>query len=83
MAEIENMFYQVRVKEEDQDFLRFLWWPKGDMAMEPEEYCLTVHLFGAGSSPGCPNFALKRAAHDTTGTVNDFAHDSFSRPTMI
>ena len=25
---------------------------------------MTVHLFGAGSSPGCSNFSLKRTAED-------------------
>ena len=25
---------------------------------------MTVHLFGAGSSPGCSNFALKHTAED-------------------
>ena len=25
---------------------------------------MTVHLFGAASSPGCANFGLKRAAND-------------------
>ena len=25
---------------------------------------MTVHLFGAGSSPGCSNFALKRTSED-------------------
>ena len=64
MADIEQMFYQVKVKEEDQDFLRFLWWPDGDFTAEPEEYCMAVHLFGAASSPGCSNYALKRTAHD-------------------
>ena len=64
MADVEKMFYQVKVKEEDQDFLRFLWWTNGDLAVEPEEYCMTVHLFGGGSSPGCSNFALKRTAGD-------------------
>ena len=29
-----------------------------------EEYCLTVHLFGAVSSPACANYALKRTADD-------------------
>lgn len=27
MADIEGMFHQVRVKEEDRNLLRFLWWP--------------------------------------------------------
>ena len=64
MADIEKMFFQVKVPREDQNFLRFLWWPNGDLTQEPQEYCMTVHLFGAGSSPGCSNFALKRTAED-------------------
>ena len=62
MADIEKMFYQVKVKKADQDFLRFLWWHNGILTKEPEEYCMTVHLFGGGSSPGCSNFALKCTA---------------------
>ena len=27
MADVEAMFHQVRVKADDQDTLRFLWWP--------------------------------------------------------
>ena len=36
----------------------------GDTSTEPKEYRMTVHLFGAVSSPACANFALKRAAED-------------------
>ena len=43
------MFFQVKVKKEDQNFLRFLWWSNGDLTQEPQEHCMTVHLFGAGS----------------------------------
>ena len=64
VADIEKMFYQVKVKKADQDFLRFLWWPNGILPKEPEEYCMTVHLFGGGSSSGCSNFALKYIAED-------------------
>lgn len=28
MRDIKAMFYQVKVAEEDKDFLRFLWWPR-------------------------------------------------------
>ena len=31
---------------------------------EPKEYRMTVHLFGAASSPECSNFALKTTADD-------------------
>ena len=58
MADIEAMFYQVRVAEEDQTFLHFLWWPEGNLDENLEEYQMVVHLFGAASSPACSNFAL-------------------------
>ena len=34
------------------------------MDSDPEEYRMTVHLFGATSSPGCANFTLKKVASD-------------------
>ena len=49
MADIEAMVYQVFVSEEQRDFLRFLWWPNGDLTAQIEEYRMTVHLFGAVS----------------------------------
>lgn len=64
MADIEAMFYQVRVPSSDCDALRFLWWPNGDLDEQPEEYEMRVHLFGGASSPSCANFALKKTAKD-------------------
>ena len=64
MADIVKMFFQVKVKKENQNFFRFLWWSNGDLTQEPQEHCMTVHLFGAGSSPGYSKFALKRKAED-------------------
>ncbi len=64
MADIEAMFYQVRVAPEDCDMLRYLWWPQGDLTKEPEAYRMLVHLFGAVSSPSCANYALKKTATD-------------------
>ena len=60
--DIEAMFYQVKVPVQYRDFLRFLWWRNGDTSKEPEEYRMTVHLFGSPWSPGCSNFALNTAA---------------------
>ena len=59
IGDIEKMFYQVKVKPEHQDYLRFLWWPNGDFTKELAEFKMTVHLFGAVSSPSCANFALR------------------------
>ena len=64
MADIEAMFYQVQVPIEQRDFLRFLWWPGGDLNAELKEYRMTVHPFGTVSSPSCANYALRKTADD-------------------
>ena len=64
MSDVEAMFHQVRVNPEDRSALQFLWWPDGNLYLEPEELMMTVHLFGAVSSPSCANFALKKTAED-------------------
>lgn len=55
VADIEGMFHQVRVKPEDHDALRFMWWPDDDLSKETIEYTMQVHLFGS---------LLRRAVRD-------------------
>ncbi len=64
MADIQSMFYQVRIDKKDRDMLRYLWWPGGDLTRSLEEYRMLVHPFGAVSSPSCANFALRKIAED-------------------
>ena len=59
MADVRKMFYQVKVRREDRDYLRFLWFPNNDLNKEPREYRITVHVFGAVSSPSVSNFVLQ------------------------
>ena len=81
ICDIEAMFHQVKVNEEYRDLLRFLWWENGDLTKQPKEYRMTVHLFGATSSPGCANFALKSTANDYEAefgtTAADFLRNDF------
>ena len=63
-ADIEAMFHQVRVQNDDCDALRFLWWPNGDLKAQPKHYKMQVHLFGATSSPSCAAYAFKKTAVD-------------------
>ena len=67
------MFHQVKIPETDVDFLRFLWWPGGDTTQALREFRMTVHLFGAVSSPSCANFALKQTAEDNEGKADSSA----------
>ena len=64
LADIESMFYQVQVPKAQRSYLRFLWWPDGNIENDLTEYEMCVHLFGAVSSPSCANFALKQTAED-------------------
>ena len=62
-CDVENMFHQCFVSETDRDYLRFLWWPNGDIKQELKEYRMKgVHLFGATSSPRCASYSFKYMA---------------------
>ncbi|XP_060592844.1 uncharacterized protein LOC132747468 [Ruditapes philippinarum] len=78
-ADIEAMFHQVHVIEEDCHALRFLWWPDGDMSVLPKTYCMQVHLFGATSSPSCAAYALRRSASDNANKFPDEVIETVKR----
>ena len=62
IADVKAMFYQVRVSSSDKDALRFYWWPNEDIDNDPIVCRMTVHLFGAKSSPSCATFCLRQTA---------------------
>jgi len=54
VADIESMFFQVRVIKKDQSSLRFLW--RGEYRdRPPDTYQMEALIFGAGCSPTCAN----------------------------
>lgn len=71
------MFYQVKVPVTDRDCLRFYWWKNGDIETTPIEYRMTVHLFGATSSPSCRNFALQHIAKENIDEFDTAVIDSY------
>lgn len=79
MSDIEEMFYQVRVTEEDRDALRFLWFKNGNLDGDIEEFQMNVHLFGGTSSPSCANFALRKTADDNSGEFSQLAIETVKR----
>ena len=73
VGDIESMFHQVKVRPEDQDSLRFLWWREG-IDETPQEYAMTVHIFGAADSPCSANSVetltlLLRTADENEGSL--------------
>ena len=45
-CDVQKMLHQFVIRKEDRDFLRFLWWPNGDVSKDPKEYRMEVYLFG-------------------------------------
>ena len=64
MDDVESMYYQVQVPENQQTYLKFLWWENHDIECHPQEFVMCAHLFGGTSSGGCSNYALRRTAVD-------------------
>ena len=67
----QEMFNQIFVSPEDREILRFLWWPDANLEAEAKDHQMTVHLFGATSSPSCCNFALRQVAHHNALGVDE------------
>ena len=64
IGDLEAMYCQVRVPEHQRKYLRFLFWPDGNLEKELEVYEMCVHVFGAVSSMGCVNYALRTTADE-------------------
>ena len=63
----------------NQDALRFLWWPEGNLSKQPVSYKMTVHLFGGTWSPSCCAYALRRTAEDNSGSYSPAAVDTITQ----
>ncbi|XP_077869962.1 uncharacterized protein LOC144362702 [Saccoglossus kowalevskii] len=79
VADIKQMFHQVRVAKRDCDALRFLWWDDTVSLNKPVEYQMLVHPFGATSSPSCAAYALRRTADDNRAEFDPQVVDTVHR----
>ena len=62
ISDIEQMYHQIKVAENDQDALRFVWRDNTDK--EIVDHMMKVHIFGKVDSPWIANWINKRTASD-------------------
>ena len=60
-ADIEQMFYSFLVREEDRNFLRFLWFQDNDLSKDIQEFRMKVHVFGNSPSPSVAIYGLHQS----------------------
>ena len=63
-ADVENMFHQIAVPENQHTYLRFFWYQDNDPDKPLIEYISRVHLMGKTSSPAVANLAVRYAARN-------------------
>ena len=75
MADIEAMYYQVKIPEEQRNALRFLWYQEGEL----RHYRMTGHVFGGIWCASSSVYALQRVIRDfeTSPLVQDTVLKSF------
>ena len=73
IADVEDMYHPVQVPEDQQSFLKILWWENHDINREPHDYVMCVHGFGATLSASCSNYALCRTAVENEAVFGEVA----------
>lgn len=76
-ADVEQMFYNFRVKKSHRNFLRFIWHADNDLSAPLVDYQMTVHVFGNSPSPSIATFALRRSVSQADQDVQDFVCRNF------
>ncbi|XP_075247082.1 uncharacterized protein LOC142340389 [Convolutriloba macropyga] len=61
-GDIEAMFMQIGVRQQDRCYLQFMW--RQPNSSELEVYKYQRHIFGARDSPVCANFVFQQTAKD-------------------
>ena len=64
IGDIESIFHQVFVPENDRSLLRLLWWENDGTSGKILVFEMNGHVYGGTSSTSCCNYALKKTALD-------------------
>ncbi|XP_071138882.1 uncharacterized protein [Mytilus edulis] len=67
-ADIEQMFYQFYVREEDRNFLRFFWYKDNNPDNPLIEHLMCVNVFGNSASPAVATYGLRKTVENSNET---------------
>lgn len=76
-ADIQQMYHCFLVREEDRNFLRFLWFRDNDPSKDIVEYRMRVHVFGNCPSPAVAIYCLRQSVRDAEPDDKQFVNRDF------
>ena len=76
-ADVEQMFYNFKVREDHRNYLRFFWYRNNDPQLEFVEYRMTVHVFGNTPSPAIATYGLRKSVEQAQSDVQEFITRNF------
>lgn len=75
--DVEQMFHNFKVPEDQRRYLRFLWHMDSDLDQPLVDFQMTVHVFGNSPSPAVATFGLRRAVEGSPEDVRDLVCNNF------
>ena len=73
IADVEVMYHQVHVQEDQQSFFKFMWWENHNTDSEPYDCLMCANIFVVTSSASCSNYALCRTTVDNEAVFGELA----------
>jgi hypothetical protein len=75
--DVEHMFYNFKVPEEQRCYLRFLWHRNNDFEQPLVDYQMTRHVFGNTASPAVANYGFRKVVANADQDVQNLVSQSF------
>ncbi|XP_060083210.1 uncharacterized protein LOC132562482 [Ylistrum balloti] len=75
--DVEQMFYNFKVPENQRDFLRFLWHMDNNPEQHLVDYRMTIHVFGNSPSPAVATYGMRRSVEGADPAVKDLVNNNF------
>ena len=76
-CDVEQMFYNFKVREDHRNFLLFLWHEQNDLTKPLTDFRMNVHVFGNRPSPAIATYGFRKTVENEKQDVRDFVNEHF------